>query len=104
MCSRAGAESPTADVWRRNSRRVHVTRLLLGRRARSVYALRSLRADTTIEWRARRRSARMPTTIERRRTTEDDITAEVLRRVEGTPHPRRRWSNLPPLPPPTRAC
>ena len=32
----------------------------------------------------------MPTTIERRRTTEDDITAEVLRRFEATPNARLR--------------
>jgi hydroxyquinol 1,2-dioxygenase len=32
----------------------------------------------------------MPTTINRRSTTEDDITAEVLRRFEGTPDVRLR--------------
>jgi catechol 1,2-dioxygenase len=31
-----------------------------------------------------------PTPVKRRSTTEDDITAEVLRRVEGTPDPRLR--------------
>jgi protocatechuate 3,4-dioxygenase beta subunit len=32
----------------------------------------------------------MPDTIARRSTTEDDITAEVLRRIEATPDPRLR--------------
>jgi hydroxyquinol 1,2-dioxygenase len=35
-------------------------------------------------------SGRMPTTTIRRSTTEDDITAEVLRRLEGTPDARLR--------------
>jgi len=32
----------------------------------------------------------MAATVKRRSTTEDDITAEVLRRIEGTPDPRLR--------------